>query len=118
MDTRSRSLGRLLAPVALVVFVIAALAVVSSAGGPNHSKSQSAATKQEQRDLELKRSRARKTAGVKHTARLPQTVYVVKTGDTLGSIAQKTGIPVARLQTLNPNLDPQALVSGQRIRLR
>jgi LysM repeat protein len=45
-------------------------------------------------------------------------VYTVKTGDTLGRIAAKTGVPVARLQRLNPQLDPQALVSGQRIRLR
>ncbi|MEA2351873.1 MAG: LysM domain, partial [Thermoleophilaceae bacterium] len=44
--------------------------------------------------------------------------YVVKTGDTLGSIAQKTGVPVEKLQELNPTLDPQALVSGQRIKLR
>jgi LysM repeat protein len=43
---------------------------------------------------------------------------VVRSGDTLGSIAQKTGIPVEQLQQLNPSLDPQALVSGQRIKLR
>ncbi|MEA2396603.1 MAG: LysM domain [Thermoleophilaceae bacterium] len=109
----------MLAPVALVIFAIALLVVVTSAGGGTQSKNQSAATKQEQRDLELKRARARRAAaGNKRTNRLPQTVYIVKTGDTLGSIAQKTGVPVARLQNLNPSLDPQALVSGQRIRLR
>ena len=51
-------------------------------------------------------------------AKLPQNVYAVKTGDTLGSIAEKTGIPVEKLQELNPELDPQALVSGQKIKLR
>ena len=35
-----------------------------------------------------------------------------RTGDTLGAIAERTGVPVERLQELNPSLDPQALVSG------
>ena len=43
---------------------------------------------------------------------------MVKTGDTLAGIAQRTGVPIERLQALNPNLDPQTLVSGQRIKLR
>jgi len=49
---------------------------------------------------------------------LPDEFYVVKAGDTLAGIAQTTGVPVEMLQELNPNLDPQALVSGQRIRLK
>lgn len=117
--TRSRRPGRLLAPIAIVVFTIALLVVVTSAGGGSHSKSPSAATRQEQRDLGLKKSRSRAAKkAAKQAGKLPQNVYVVKTGDTLGSIAQKTGIPVTRLQDLNPNLDPQALVSGQRLKLR
>ena len=44
--------------------------------------------------------------------------YTVKAGDTLGAIAEKTGVSVERLLVLNPELDPQALVAGQRIRLR
>ena len=44
--------------------------------------------------------------------------YTVKTGDTLGAIAEKTGTDVERLQELNPELDPQALVAGQKIKLR
>jgi LysM repeat protein len=42
----------------------------------------------------------------------------VKTGDTLGSIAVTTGVPVSRLQELNPNLDQFSLVAGQRIKIR
>ncbi len=45
-------------------------------------------------------------------------VYEVEEGDNLIIIAQKTGIPVERLERLNPNLDPQALQLGQEIRLR
>jgi LysM repeat protein len=43
---------------------------------------------------------------------------MVKPGDTLGGIGQKTGVDVETLQSLNPSLDPQALVSGQKIKLR
>jgi LysM repeat protein len=35
--------------------------------------------------------------------------YVVQPGDTFGGIAQREGIPIGRLQQLNPNLDPQLL---------
>ena len=44
--------------------------------------------------------------------------YTVRTGDTLGGIAEKTGVDVTTLQDLNPGLDPQALVAGQKIKLR
>jgi LysM repeat protein len=47
-----------------------------------------------------------------------KTFYTIKTGDTLAAIAETVGVPVTRLQELNPELDPQALVSGQKIRLR
>jgi LysM repeat protein len=119
MDTRHRSPARILAPIALVAFGLALLIILATAGGSDHSSSSSAPTRAEQRDLRLKRSRARRAAAAaKRTDTLPQTVYVVKTGDTLASIAQKTGVPVEKLQELNPNLDPQALVSGQRLKLR
>ncbi|HMU28384.1 MAG TPA: LysM domain-containing protein [Solirubrobacterales bacterium] len=44
--------------------------------------------------------------------------YEVEEGDTLTTIASKTGIPVARLKQLNPDLDPQALQVGQELKLR
>ena len=51
-------------------------------------------------------------------AELPDEFYIVQAGDTLGEIAAKTGVTLEELQVLNPELDPQALVSGQRIRLK
>ncbi len=44
--------------------------------------------------------------------------YVVQSGDTLGSIAQKYGATVNELMTLNPGTDPTALHIGQRIRVK
>ena len=44
--------------------------------------------------------------------------YVVQSGDTLGSIAQKYNTTVDELMTLNPGVDPTALHIGQRIRFK
>lgn len=48
-----------------------------------------------------------------------RTVYVVKPGDCcLSQIAERTGVDVDTLIGLNPNLDPQAIHSGDRVKLR
>ena len=102
------------APVSLVVFAIAALVIFASAGGSDKSSSRSGkATKEEQRDLRVKKRRAHESR-----TRTSKTVYVVQTGDTLGGIAAKTGVSIETLQELNPNVDPQALTSGQRLKLK
>ncbi len=44
--------------------------------------------------------------------------YTVQSGDTLGSIAAKTGTSVAKLEQLNPGVDPTALRIGERIRVQ
>ena len=105
----------MLAPIALVAFGLAALIILATAGGSEH-KASSGPTKAEQRDLRISRERARKRRAASVVVR--RGVYVVRTGDTLGAIAQRTGVTVERLQELNPTLDPQALTSGQRIKLR
>jgi teichoic acid transport system ATP-binding protein len=96
----------LLAPLALIACALAVILVVSSSrsdGGGSDDSTTSA----EQR-----------TTTTATTPRKQRASYTVKTGDTLGAIAEKTGLTVERLQELNPELDPQALVSGQKIKLR
>jgi LysM repeat protein len=44
--------------------------------------------------------------------------YTVKSGDTLGGIAERQGISVDALLELNPKVDPQSLRAGQRLKLR
>ncbi len=44
--------------------------------------------------------------------------YEVQSGDTLTSIAHKTGIPLAELQALNPEVDPQTLIAGEVLKLQ
>jgi LysM repeat protein len=50
-------------------------------------------------------------------AHIPKT-YEVQSGDTLTSIAHETGVPVAVIVKLNPGVDPQILVSGEKLKLR
>jgi LysM repeat protein len=43
--------------------------------------------------------------------------YVIQSGDTLGGIAAKYDTTVEQLLTLNPDVDPNALHPGDRIRV-
>jgi spore germination protein YaaH len=44
--------------------------------------------------------------------------YAIRPGDSLTAIAIRTGIPLTTLEALNPSVDPNALQTGQRLRLR
>ena len=44
--------------------------------------------------------------------------WTVRTGDSLGLIADKTGVNLAKLEQLNPRLKASALQPGERVRLR
>ena len=106
-DRGRRSPARLIAPVALVVAVVAVLLVVqASTSSDGDSKSGSADT-----------STTEQTTST--TSQRPiRPSYTVKLNDTLGLISEKTGVSVARIQELNPELDPQNLIVGQKIKLR
>jgi LysM repeat protein len=59
----------------------------------------------------------KKTHGRGHQ-HLRRRTYTVQSGDTLAGIAAKTGTTVARLEQLNPGIDPTALRVGQPIRVK
>jgi LysM repeat protein len=111
-DHGTRSPARILAPLALGAFVLVFFAIILSSGGNGGSGSTTTGSQAAQTTTAPTRSRT-STQAKKEPA-----VYTVKVGDTLGSIAETTGVPVAKLLSLNPDLDPQALVSGQKIKLR
>jgi LysM repeat protein len=46
-----------------------------------------------------------------------KATYTVKPGDTLEGISAKTGVSVDELRAMNPDVDPQALVSGSKLTL-
>lgn len=91
--------SRLLAPLALAAVIIATAAIVTSGTG------------EEQRT-----GVAPKKAGASSATR--RRTYVVRSGDTLSSIALRLGVPVNDLVDLNPNADTFTLQPGQRLRLR
>jgi LysM repeat protein len=102
----------LLAPLALVVVAVAVAVVVVNSdvtGGDNDNGGQ--ATSTQGTDTETTTTPGRQ-------GRRQRRNYVVKPGDSFGSIAERTGVPVEQLEQLNPDVDPQALVVGQRIKLR
>ena len=110
MPARSSSSARILAPAALAICAVAVLIVIGgSLGGGDDSSSGGSAV-----ETTTQRTSGTSTAPQR---RQPAT-YTVKTGDTLGAIAESTGVPVDTLQDLNPELDPQALIAGQKIQLR
>lgn len=99
---------RMLAPVSVGVFAIAILAVLIVSGGLSGGDSADPAEERSSDRSQLRQAPPSPAP----------TTYTVKAGDTLGSIAEDTGLTVGRLQELNPGLDPQTLSTGQRIRLR
>jgi LysM repeat protein len=44
--------------------------------------------------------------------------WIVRAGDTFGVIAAKSGVSVATIQQLNPNVASTSLVIGERLRIR
>ena len=101
----ARSPARLLAPLALAVSLVAVVVVIAASGGGDKAPDSSGA-------------RTDRAPAQRPRPRRPRKVYVVRSGDLLSTIAQRTGVSPERIQALNPDLDPQTLVPGQRIRLR
>jgi LysM repeat protein len=104
-----RSPARLLAPLALVGFVVALLVVINGAGTDDGSSKTKGAGST---------ATATATATRKEKARKLRKRYTVKAGDTPSGIAEKTGVPLSTIIELNPNLDDQTLTVGDKIRLR
>ena len=88
----------LIAALAVIVAVVATSSGGSGDGGDNGDSHKTRVSKAGQRAVD-------------------KGVWIVRPGDTLGAISLKTGIDVTTLQALNPDLDPQTLIEGQRIAL-
>jgi hypothetical protein len=101
---RTSATARILAALALGVAVLVVVILVASAlsggssNGPHH------------RGHHFAKEATPQRTGAK--------TYTVKTGDTLTAIAHKTGVPVAEILALNPEVDPQILIAGQTLKLK
>ncbi len=103
MEKRSSAAARIAAALALVVAVVAVVVVLSET-----TSSDSSSSKHRGKDHPQKEAKHRTKA----------KTYTVKSGDTLIAIAHKTGVPVAEIQALNPEVDPQILRAGQTLKLK
>ncbi len=97
--------SRWIAPAALILAaLVTGLIVLGSGGSGSGSGSGSGAAPAPAATVKAKTTGAR--------------FYTVRSGDTLTAISIDTGVPLATLQQLNPELDSQALQPGDRLRLR
>jgi LysM repeat protein len=104
MEKRTSAAARIFAVVALAgAILVVIIAIVGSFGGSDSSD------KGDGRNQPAKKNGGRTTTA---------STYVVKSGDTLVSIAHRTGIPVASILALNPEVDPQILIAGETLKLK
>lgn len=101
-----RRLARLAAPVAFLAAIAIGILVVRS-GLQQGSKPATTRT-----------ATTRTHTAPKHPARRHRRTYTVQSGDTFATIASKLGTSVARLEHLNPGVDPSTLRIGQKIRVQ
>ncbi len=104
MKKRTSFLARILAALSLVAAVVAVVVLVSA--GLKHESSSNGPHSGSTAKQEPTRHRTK------------AATYEVKTGDTLIAIAHRTGIPVSELLALNPEVDPQILIAGEKLKLR
>jgi LysM repeat protein len=104
MEKRTSAFARIFAAIALAGAVVVVIVVIASSLGDSGSSTKSGHGHGHS---------SHKGAG----KRTPKT-YVVKSGDTLVSIAHRTGVPVVHILALNPEVDPQILIAGETLKLR
>ena len=106
-----RSPARFLAPIALDRLRLRA--VFRRQGRPRARGRQARAARPTPRPTPTAKPAPKK----KSTSKKKRKTYTVKSGDTPSGIAEKTGVSLETLNELNPELDPQTLAPGQKIRL-
>jgi hypothetical protein len=105
-DYKPNQFVRAFAVLALAVAFVAVVAVIATSGGGSDGGGDNGTPAKA--DGPSKRGSQANDRGV----------WIVRSGDTLGSISEATGIDIDELIQLNPDLDPQVLREGQRIELR
>ncbi len=105
-----RSPARFLAPVALVAAVVTIYVVAKpQLDGTKEQAAPSATT--------TTRTTGTSTAAKQAPKKRPAKTYTVKAGDSLGSIAESTGVSQADLLEANDLADPGSLSVGQKLKL-
>lgn len=106
MKKKRSWIARILALAALAAAIVAVVVVAKNTNLHSDSGNKGGAQKSQTQKQQQKKPRTK------------AKTYEVQSGDTLTSIAHKTGVPVAELQALNPEVDPQILVAGEVLKLQ
>jgi LysM repeat protein len=107
MNKRSSAPARVIAVTTLVVAFIVAIVVIAGALGGGDSNGSG-----------KHKHGSHATHGTEEAEREVPATYVVKSGDTLVAISHRFGVPLVRIQELNPEVDPQILIAGEKLKLR
>jgi LysM repeat protein len=104
MEKRTSAFARIIAALALIAALVIVVVVVSVALNGSTSDGDHKRAHHARKEPKKPRTQAK--------------TYTVKSGDTLIAIAHETGVPVAEILALNPEVDPQILQAGETLKLR
>jgi LysM repeat protein len=104
MKKKRNWIARFLALVALIAAIVAIVVVAKNTDLHSNSDNGSRQVQTHAKAQKKPRTKAKK--------------YTVQSGDTLTAISHKTGVPVAEIQALNPEVDPQTLIAGETLKLQ
>ena len=96
--------ARVVAPLALIACLISVVVVVQAARPKSDGSAAVARPAQDARPS-------------RRGARGRPRFYVVRAGDNLTLISERTGVPLDEIERVNPGVDAQTLRVGQRLRL-
>ena len=102
-----RNPARYLAPLALAAVATVTYVIVHKAVTHKHAAPPA-----------LVQTTSSHTVTGSHRVATKAKFYVVQADDTLSRIAARTGVSLSTIEALNPNVNPDALHPGQRLRLR
>jgi LysM repeat protein len=105
MKKRTSATTRIFAALALAAAIVAVIVVVPAALKDDSSDSPHRGSSHQANSKPVKPRTKAKT-------------YEVESGDTLLSISHRTGVSIAEIQALNPEVDPQILTVGETLKLR
>lgn len=107
--SRSSGVARVIAPLALIVTILVVVIVISSSLGSDDASTDKG------KDGRPEASKPKDDEGGDEGG---ESDYTVKDGDSLSTISEETGVSINELERLNPEVDPQALIEGQVLKLK
>jgi LysM repeat protein len=107
---------RYVAPAAFLLAATVAIVLIRSGlhAGTSRATTTSAVTTRPHKTVSGSTTAAAGTTTIASGPRF----WTVKAGDTFGVISTRSGVPVATIQQLNPNVKSTSLFIGQKLRLR